>query len=165
MNSNRAIRYGSLIGEYVDSAIPAMVSFVLGSDVETSVTIENEHMLDVVLPLRDEWDLEGGMQKAPIMVFIPGRVERLRMELGDILINLNGRQGTWAVVKNLDYNHAETVTKTTTIEQDLASVLNRHNTDSRVGIPDFILGDFLSHTLNNIHVLTAENNAWRRGSK
>jgi hypothetical protein len=50
-----------------DNPISLLGAFVLGLDVNSSVTIENERILDVVHPVTSEWNLRTGMATVEII--------------------------------------------------------------------------------------------------
>lgn len=83
-----AIRYGHEDGTWTKDCITKVARFVIGLDPNVKTTVENERMLDVVLPLIAEFDIPMG--KAPIEVAEPDTGLIFRVELGDwILKNPN----------------------------------------------------------------------------
>lgn len=45
-------------------------------------------------------------------------------------------------------------------KKQLQSLLNRHNIDGHLNIPDFILADYISRCLFNLQMTNCENVSW-----
>lgn len=87
-----AVQYG-LPGKLMGDSTSGIASFLLGVDTDTRVVIENERMLDVVVPIPSRWDVSRGI--ADIFCLDLGSKEKFSLELGDWL----GRHNDGTLVK------------------------------------------------------------------
>jgi hypothetical protein len=79
-----AIHYGHEDGTWTKDCITKVAAFVIGLDPDVHATVENERMLDLVLPLIAEFDIPMG--KTPIEVADPDTGLIFRVELGDWIL-------------------------------------------------------------------------------
>lgn len=71
---------------WTKDAVTRVVEFVTGIDVDNHTGISNERVLDVVIPILDDWDAVNG--KVPVQVFDTKTGDSARVELGDWIVKL-----------------------------------------------------------------------------
>lgn len=68
-----AVRYSSLSRPWRSSDVSRVAKFVLGHDVETRVTISNEHIMDVVRPVESNWAPQNWRADISVADWINGK--------------------------------------------------------------------------------------------
>ena len=75
----------------VSNVINQLGAFILGTDVERSVGIQNERMLDVIRPVENEWNPRAGV--ATVEVIDPNSGLRSHVRLGDWIVKHTDSKG------------------------------------------------------------------------
>lgn len=170
MSSLNVVRYGDEFGNLDSEAIKRIAAFVLGVDPEKGVTLENEHIMDIVSPLSDTWNPAKGV--ADILVSPPSGNKDLVMHLGDWLVRerygIEPAGDTLYVLTHKEFlsdfmsQYTPVVDRSKeTFESELASLINRYSLEQASGTPDFLLSQYLKNQLTLFNQTIRRRANWR----
>lgn len=154
-----AIRYGDANGDFDEGAPARIAQFVLGHDVDTRVTILNERLMGVVVPVDMFWDPGHGV--ADIVVTDTKSGVRLALGLGQWLARYpNG------ALRPLTHNQMIAQhfprPEPRTFEEELTTLINKHGLEGGSDTPDFILAMYLSGCLKTYNNTILRRDRWNR---
>lgn len=157
----KAVRYGTVHGEWEDGAASRIAQFVLGQNITNSITPLNDVLMRVVQPVDDFWDPKKGV--ADITVTDPVSGTRIALGLGDWIARYPS-----GVLRPLAHNKvtAEYLPPppTESFEVELAAVLAKHNRQKGSGTPVDGLADYLIGCLSAYNTVIRKRAALRNES-
>lgn len=139
-----AIRYGDEHGNYDEGATARVAQFILGHDIDKSVTSLNERLMSVVSPVDDFWDPSTNV--ADIVVTDHKSGIRMALSLGQWLARYPS-----GMLRPLPHN--EMIAKhfppppAESFVSELQKLLTKHGKPVAANTSDKVLADFLSDSL------------------
>lgn len=143
LGNAEAIRYGDAQGLWYEGAAVRIANFVLGHDVNSTTTVLNEHMLDVVKPIDEFWKPEDGFADLEITNQRTGT--RLSIGLGQWLARYP--TGLLRVLSTNPIAENAAPLLSMTFQQELTRVIDKHKKADKSGTPPHILARMLSRQL------------------
>ena len=139
-----AVRYGDENGNYDEGATARIAQFVLGHDIDKSVTQLNERLMSVVTPLDEFWDPKSNV--ADIVVTDHKSGIRMALSLGQWLTRypsglLRPTPHNEMIAKHFPPPPAES------FEAELEKLLSKHGKGVSAKTSDKLLADYISATL------------------
>lgn len=154
-----AIRYGDENGNYDEGATARIAQFVLGHDIDKSVTSLNERLMSVVNPIDDFWDPSANV--ADIVVTDHKSGIRMALSLGQWLARYPS-----GMLRPIPHN--EMIAKhfppppAQSFEHELMNLLNKHGKDAAANTSDAVLANYLAGVLG-VYTKTIIRRAVSRG--